>query len=76
MRCGMKVAAKNFGEESCGDPDADPWRAHEDYAKRVSVHPDVDLSGEFLALCAHGAELVYKRGRMGRRPRYFTMDSG
>lgn len=35
---------------------------HQDRAKRVSVHPDFDLSGELLAPCAQGAQLLYQGG--------------
>ena len=60
VRCGVEVAASDLRQESCGSPDADPWQAHQDRAKRVSVHPDFDLTGEFLALCAQGAQLLHQ----------------
>ena len=61
--CGVEVAAYDLRQKSCGGPVADPWQAHQDRAKRVSVHPDLDLSGEFLALHAQGAQLLHQAGR-------------
>ena len=39
-----------------------PRQAHQDRANRVRVHPDFDLTGGILALCAQGAQLLHQTG--------------
>ena len=64
---GVEVATDDLGQESCGGPDADPWQAHQDRAKRVCVHPDLELTrfGGHLRVPTGGSEYGQVQVKMG-----------